>query len=147
MSDFRPNTEYFGGYAHIKTNFSSIPHKYKIVNAVESNTYCDVPIRYDSEPRIHEEMVMVLNVIHCGIDETKVIRVAAKDCDKITTPAEIHGIKKGEWENRPLCGNSNCRCSICGNVWNVHANMRGEVMQKFCPSCGADMRGEYDEAR
>lgn len=88
MSKFLPNTDYYGGFAHIKTDYTGIVHLYKIVNAIQSNKYCDVPIRYGTEAYIHDKIVPVLNVIHCGIDESKVIRVAFKDCDKIITPEE-----------------------------------------------------------
>lgn len=83
MSDFILDTEYYGGYAYIKTNYSADVHIYKIVNAILSNSYCDVPIMCTSEPNTHEDIVPVLNVIHCGIDETKVVRVAVSDCEKI----------------------------------------------------------------
>ena len=56
--------------------------------------------------------------------------------------ADVAEVKHGEWIGRPLCGNSNCRCSICGSWWNVHANLSGEIMQKYCPNCGAKMDGE-----
>lgn len=86
MSEFVPNTEYYGGYAHIKTDFSGDTHIYKIVNAIQSNSYCDVPVKVNSVPCLHDNIEPVLNVIHCGIDETRVVRVAVKDCDKILLP-------------------------------------------------------------
>lgn len=88
-SKFKPNTEFYGGYAIIKTDFVGSPHLYKIVNKIDTNSYCDIPICNSSEPRIHKKMEPVLNVIHCGIDETKVVRVATKDCDKIIPPTSI----------------------------------------------------------
>ena len=59
-----------------------------------------------------------------------------------TPTADVAEVKHGEWIGRPLCGNSNCRCSICGSWWNVHANLNGEISQKYCPNCGARMDGE-----
>ena len=80
MSGFVLNTEMFGRYAIIPTDFSGREHIYKVVSAFESNTWCEVPIKVNSQPVLHNEMQPVLNVIHCGIDETKVVRVALKDC-------------------------------------------------------------------
>lgn len=94
MSEFKVNTEMFGKYAIIPTGYSKEPHIYKIVSSFYSNSYCDIPIVYNSEPTAHESIKTsenefglehCLNVIHCGIDETKVVRVALKDC-KIVQP-------------------------------------------------------------
>lgn len=46
---------------------------------------------------------------------------------------------RGRWIGKPLCGNDSCRCSACGAWWNIHVNLSGEAMQKYCPSCGAKM--------
>lgn len=46
---------------------------------LSSNFYCDVPICCDSEPYIHKNIEQIFSVIHCGIDESKVVRVAVKD--------------------------------------------------------------------
>lgn len=89
MSEFKVNTEMFGKYAIIPTGYSKEPHIYKVVSSFYSNSYCDVPIVYNSEPVPHDSIETTensyglehcLNVIHCGIDETKVVRVALKDC-------------------------------------------------------------------
>ena len=84
MSEFHINGDGFGCYAYIKTDIPERVHVYKVVGFFESNGYCSVPIRYNSEPYLHKEIVPVANVIHCGIDESKVIRVAIADCEKIT---------------------------------------------------------------
>lgn len=94
MGEFKVNAEMFGKYVIIPTGYSKEPHIYKVINSLYSNSYCDVPIVYGSEPVPHESVETVknpygleecLNVIHCGIDETKVVRVALKDC-KIVQP-------------------------------------------------------------
>ena len=56
--------------------------------------------------------------------------------------ADVAPVVHGRWINAPLCGNDNCRCSACGSWHNIHANLRGEIMQKFCPNCGAKMESE-----
>lgn len=53
--------------------------------------------------------------------------------------ADVAPVVHGRWIGAPLCGNDNCRCSECGSWHNIHANLRGEIMQKYCPNCGAKM--------
>ena len=53
--------------------------------------------------------------------------------------ADVAPVVHGRWLGAPLCGNDNCRCSECGSWHNVHANLRGEIIQKYCPNCGAKM--------
>ena len=55
--------------------------------------------------------------------------------------ADVAPVRHGRWIGAPLCGNDNCRCSECGSWHNIHANFRGEIMQKYCPNCGAKMAG------
>lgn len=52
---------------------------------------------------------------------------------------DVAPVVHGRWIGAPLCGNDNCRCSACGSWHNIHANLRGEIMQKYCPNCGAKM--------
>ena len=81
MKSFIVNKDMFGKYVKIQTGFSKDLHIYKVVSCYESNTYCDVPLlTCKTKELIHEEITTVLNVIHCGVDETKVLRVALKDC-------------------------------------------------------------------
>ena len=63
---------------------------HKIVSQNRTNTYCDVPLRWDSKPETHEAKVgvpfpdcleEVIWVVQCGIDETKVFPVALKDVE------------------------------------------------------------------
>ena len=54
---------------------------------------------------------------------------------------EATPVMHGRWIGKPICGNDNCRCSECGSWHHIHANLRGEVMQKYCPNCGAKMDG------
>lgn len=68
---------------HISGQIFRSRFMYKAVGFFESNGYCDVPIRHDTRPYLHKEVVPVANVIHCGPDESNVIRVAIADCEKI----------------------------------------------------------------
>lgn len=82
MSEFNVNSDMFGMYCKIPTGFSRTPHIYKIVSRIDSNTYCDLPLgTCNTKETIHKETVPVLLVIHCGIDETEVKRVALSDCE------------------------------------------------------------------
>ena len=58
---------------------------------------------------------------------------------------EVEPVKHGRWIGAPICGNDNCRCSECGSWHNIHVNLRGEIMQKYCPNCGAKMDGDRKE--
>lgn len=53
--------------------------------------------------------------------------------------ADVAPVVHGRWIGAPICGNDNCKCSKCGSWHNIHANLRGEIMQKYCPNCGAKM--------
>ena len=77
----------FGDYIKYPTGYSRDMHIYKVVGALCSNTYQDVPAVIGSKNRIHDNgMVPVLNVIHCGVDEREVIRVRESDCIPINSP-------------------------------------------------------------
>lgn len=80
MSEFKASTEMFGKYVKISTDYSCKEHLYKVVGELHSNTYCDTPIMCNSKPQLHKKGVPILRVIHCGIDEEEVIRVALSDC-------------------------------------------------------------------
>lgn len=96
MARFMVNADMFGMYVRIPTGYSREMHIYKVVTKFKSNSYCDVPIVYGSKPVPHEkefhdlsDLEDVLNVIHCGIDETEVIRVALKDCEIVTPTVDV----------------------------------------------------------
>ena len=48
------------------------------------------------------------------------------------------GIRKGEWIKTETTSNNNYKCSCCGHS----AGRYKHDTYKFCPWCGADMRGE-----
>ncbi len=87
MSEFtgygRTNDIDFGDYVEIEMHRYGAPNEFyihKVVGALKSNGWIDAPLKWDSKPTLHDHMEIVLNVIQCGIDETKVIRVRQKDC-------------------------------------------------------------------
>ena len=60
--------------------------------------------------------------------------------------ADVAPIRHGRWIGIPLCGSDDCECSECGNWCNIHVNLCGEAIQKYCPYCGAKMDGGASNA-
>lgn len=135
MSEFVVNDDMFGRYCEIATDFSRGLHIYKIVGLIESNSYCDMPLTNQSEPIWHKDIVPVLLVIHCGIDETKVQRVALSNC-KVQVHLITNNIetKHGQWQKHYKSGTtvSDGFVSSCCDMWN-------ERKTSYCPNCGAKM--------
>lgn len=92
MSQFTVNKDMFGRYCYIPTGTSGDMHIYKIVSQIESNFYCEAPLVVNSKETTHKNIVPVLLVIHSGIDETEVRKVALSDCKIISDnePEIIH---------------------------------------------------------
>lgn len=134
MADFAINGDMFGRYVRIPTDRSNAMHVYKVISRIESNAYCDTPIVCTSTPSIHNEMVPVLNVIHCGIDESKVIRVAMADCE-IIPGIDAIPVKHGRWEKYARC----MICSECDIGFCYYKNETDRF--RCCPNCGAKMDG------
>lgn len=89
MSEFtgfgRTNHIDFGDYVYIEQLRFGVPNEsyiYKVVGSFASNCWTPAPLKWDSKPVLHKKTEQVLNVIKCGIDETKVITVAESDCRK-----------------------------------------------------------------
>lgn len=78
---FTVHDDMFGAYVKIPTGASRDMHIYKVIGRIESNGYSDVPIMASAKSVLHEEIVPVLNVVHCGVSEDTVIRVALSDCE------------------------------------------------------------------
>lgn len=83
---FIVNDDMFGAYVKIQTGASREMHVYKVIGRIGSNGYCDVPIMGCDKPILHSEIVPVLNVVHCGVCEDAVIRVALSDCEIVPLP-------------------------------------------------------------
>ena len=60
--------------------------------------------------------------------------------------ADVAPVRHGRWIGIPLCGSDDCECSECGNWCNIHVNLCGEPIQKYCPYCGAKMDGGASNA-
>lgn len=94
MSDFNLQAKgLFGRYCRIEMFRHGVPNEFyihKIVSQSRQNTYCDVPLKWNSNPEKHpmkedapfpDCLEEVIWVVQCGIDETKVFPVALKDVE------------------------------------------------------------------
>lgn len=136
MSEFVVNGDMFGMYAKIPTGFSKEMHIYKIVSVFESNTYCDVPLlTTDTKETTHDKLDTVLNVIHCGIDESEVIRVALKDCEVF---------KKEPQECKWYKGINSVE-TCWGDIDIKTFNKFKRQGAKFCPYCGRKIKESKDD--
>jgi hypothetical protein len=83
IGHLKTNNIDFGDYVEIEMFRYGAENEFyihKVVNALESNVWVDVPIKSTPTETRHNKMEKVLSVIQCGIDETKVIRVREEDC-------------------------------------------------------------------
>ena len=89
----RKNNIDFGDHIKYPNGYSKELHIYKVIGALKSNTWREPPDVYSSKDIIHDEMAIVLNVIHCGVVESQVIRVKESDC-LLYAPAEITAMQE-----------------------------------------------------
>ena len=137
MSEFvLSGQELFGRYARIAYGHAldgkQDYHIYKCIRSFMSNCYCDVPLTYQTENNCHthDNIVEVVNVIHCGIDENRVIRVARNDIELLPA-ADVEPVKRGRWVHKILLGEQAWFCSECKTI--------GSPTWKRCPVCEAKM--------
>ena len=83
----------------------------------------------------------IIALLNDAPEQVSYSREDAADCIRYMDAADVATVAHGRWIGAPLCGNDNCKCSECGSWHNIHANLRGEIMQKYCPNCGARMDG------
>lgn len=55
--------------------------------------------------------------------------------------ADVAEIKRGEWKDK---GNGDWSCTNCNEIFTLNVDMHPihDCGLKFCPNCGADMRGK-----
>lgn len=75
-----------------------------------------------------------------GTPMKKPIKVLITFADKVNRmpTADVRKNVKGKWVKLYA---GNYKCSVCGDWWGNDNNEMVEDF-KFCPNCGADMRGE-----
>ena len=145
MPEFLVNKDMFGRYCRIPTGTSGDMHTYKIVSRIDSNGYCDVPLTAQSTKTLHKQIVPVLLVIHCGVDESEVQRVALSDCEII--PADVAEVKHRKWIYHECVlsydgTTSGHSCSVCGAFVREETFDDDTFYKKYCGNCGARMDGE-----
>lgn len=91
---FTVHDDMFGAYVKIPTGANRDMHVYKVIGRINSNGYSDVPIIEPAKSVRHNEIVPVLNVVHCGVSEDTVIRVPLSECEIVKEPNEP--LTKGE---------------------------------------------------
>lgn len=73
----------FGEYVTVEQKRYGVPNEWfvhKVVGMLESNSWVDVPAEAGIGPTLHDTTEPVVQVICCGIDESKVVRYRAADC-------------------------------------------------------------------
>lgn len=114
---FVVNGDMFGRYVKIPHVLAEKGEKFifKVVGRLQSNTYCSVPIRLGAKDEIRgAEIIDVLRVIQCGIDETKVLTVPLKDCELVeprTNADWLRGLSNAELADfieKIQCESANC---------------------------------------
>ena len=84
------------------------------------------------------DAVEVVNVIHCGIDENRVIRVARNDIELLPAP-DVEPVRHGRWLPQIVLGTRVWDCSECKTI--------GSPTWKRCPVCEAKMDEEGTHER
>lgn len=73
----------FGCYCYIEQKCyigKNEKHVYKVIGRLRSNVYSDVPVDANNfKPYKHDEIVDIVNVIHCGVCEDRVERYRLSD--------------------------------------------------------------------
>lgn len=121
---FLVNGDMFGRYVKIPHILAGEGEKFifKVVGKLQSNTYCSIPIRCGSKDEIHRGgLVDCLRVIQCGIDETKVLTVALKDCEFVGSKTNADKIRN--MTNEELA-------EFLLNIWTGLED--GEPILSFC---------------
>lgn len=66
-------------------------------------------------------------------------------CERLMEQPTADPVKRGRWDPWDLSwGRSVWSCSECRDAMEVPTEM-GDPIYKFCPNCGARMRGDGDE--
>lgn len=93
---------------------------------------CDSHYDVDVEDYVYDEPAMFNTVLTCN----KEIRNALSEMPTI----DAEPVKRGKW----IKDGHHIQCGRCG-IWMCDTDREGDAIPKrFCPNCGADMRGEQD---
>lgn len=81
----------FGDYVEIEMHRYGVPNEFylhKVISSFKSNSWATVPIQHGivgtgTQSILRDGIEEVLNVVCCGVDETKVFRVRKSDVKKV----------------------------------------------------------------
>lgn len=68
-------------------------YMYKVIGKLSSNTWCEVPARFDKVDVIHRNMETVLAVVMCGVNEREIVRFRQSDVFPTADPVFISKMK------------------------------------------------------
>jgi len=72
----------FGDYCTIEMKRFGVPNEmyvHKVIQALRSNTWVDVPVKSPTTEAIHKDMADVVRCVCCGVCEDKVLRYRVSD--------------------------------------------------------------------
>ena len=75
----------FGDYCVIEQKRYGVANEmytHKVVGALKSNTYVDVPVKCPAKETLHDEVVPVVACICCGVQEREVLYYRQCDVQK-----------------------------------------------------------------
>jgi nucleoside 2-deoxyribosyltransferase len=75
----------FGDYVEIEQKRYGVENEiylYKVIGALESNGWVDVPVQTPAKETVHKESEQVVRCICCGVCETEVLNYRIKDVKK-----------------------------------------------------------------
>lgn len=92
----------------------------------------------------------VCNCFDDEVTETIAMNLDGEECKLFKDKSKFKEVVHGEWEkykkHKPMCKeiySIDFRCSVCHGFRFHNGEMRNHY--KFCPNCGADMRGEHND--
>lgn len=83
----------FGDYTTIEQHRFGAENEmylYKVIGALNSNAYVDVPIRCGATETLHDTIIPVVRCICCGIMETRVLKFAVSDLSPVEDSPWAH---------------------------------------------------------
>ena len=75
------------------------------------------------------------------------VQMNSKGMPNFATAVEVVDRPQREWikTDRTYCGATVYKCPVCGADIDEMPTVMGVPKYKFCPSCGAQMKGADDE--
>ena len=98
-------------------------HRFKIIGRLNSNYYNDIPFNDHTRPAyIHDKCIDVVNVIHCGIDESKVFRVPFKNIKILSNKLDLANKKLDKIKEYCIVEKEDINGSKCDDILSIIDN-------------------------